>query len=631
MKRKISNFILKYFSIILALIFSINFVQIIIADELEKYKVKREEKFDFDVKPSVLKHENSYLISFTTKNYCDVSICVVNNEDKILRHIASGVLGDNAPAPFAKNSFKQEIKWDLKDDQGNYLKDLDNIKIQVSLGLKPEFERTLYWDPQKKLSYETPVIKATKEGVLVYNGAGVDHLLMYTHDGVYSKTIYPYQSDNLKNISDMLWQEFPQVGKVPKKHSFLMQTLLTSGNNAPDIMNIAEKDNAMHGTAATTIGVFGNKVALIKKSINRLTLNTEEEKFKKNGPIVTNFTAVNPNTPFYGPPLGDIYPKSVAFSPDGKWLYMSGYYHNIGDPAGADYNCLHGVTRIAYEKQDSLEIFLGKMSEKTDRYNNMKDAGDDNEHFTCATSVACDKEGRIYVADYMNQRIQIFTPEGKFLKSIKTEYPAKIQIHPETNEIYVFSLLIRNPKITYELLKNFNPCLMVYGSFANPNLKNKYEMPYLKSGSIAGTRGGLEGSSVQVELDLWLDQPKLWVCTATSLFYSFDKKAFNSEGVGISIYQLKDNKWEVQTKFEDSIKANLGAVRNPNDFPQVQNLYVNQQTGLLYIGEPDTVQNFSTLVEVNPFSGKCKTIPLPFQTVEMGFDLRLMEKILYPI
>jgi len=38
------------------------------------------------------------------KGYCDVAVSIVDEGGKILRHLGAGVLGKNAPAPFAKNS-----------------------------------------------------------------------------------------------------------------------------------------------------------------------------------------------------------------------------------------------------------------------------------------------------------------------------------------------------------------------------------------------------------------------------------------------------------------------------------------------------------------------------------------------
>jgi len=580
------------------------------ADELEKYKVKRQEVFEFDIPPTIKKVDDTFVVSFKVKSKCDVTVKIVSKNNIIVRHLANGLLGENAPSPLVKNSLQQDLIWDLKDDQGKYVDNLEDYNLQICLGLKPEFERTLYWDPQRKLSIDTPVVKAIKEGVLIYNGKGVDHLIMVNRSGEYLKSIYPYPRDVVENISDMQWNDFPQGGRFPKKYSLLMQTLLTSGNNSyEDIIN-GDKHGAMHGTAATAIGVHGDKVCLVKKSINRLTIGTIEKPLKRNGPIVTNFTAENPNSPFYGPKIGEIYPKSVAFSPNGKWVYLAGYYHMIGDPRGTDdHNCLHGVTRVAYDQDTPYEVFLGKMTERTNRSNNMKDAGSENGQFTCATSVACDKEGRIYVSDYMNNRIQIFTEEGKFIKSIQTPYPTKIVFHPTNGDMYVLSWVINNPKLKDFL--NFKPALHIYGSFDNPELKNKYDLPFLKSARNlnAMPNGGVEGSEVQAELDLWGETPTLWASSAR-----------NNSLSGLHIYQLKNNLWELKTNLGESVSVNLGSPKAPIEYPQVQNLYVSEKSGNLYIGEPDQRQNFSTLIEVNPLTGKTKEIKLPYQVVDVAFD-----------
>ena len=66
-----------------------------------------------------------------------------------IRHLASGVLGPNAPEPFAKNSKAQTIVWDGKNDQGRYVEEKDEVVVRVSLGLKRQFERALFWHPKK--------------------------------------------------------------------------------------------------------------------------------------------------------------------------------------------------------------------------------------------------------------------------------------------------------------------------------------------------------------------------------------------------------------------------------------------------------------------------------------------------
>ena len=67
--------------------------------------------------------------------------------------------------------------------------------------------------------------------------------------------------------------------------------------------------------------------------------------------------------------------------------------------------------RMDYAKNDAPVVFVG--SRKHGEY------GKDSAHFTMPTSVACDKEGRVYVSDYWNNRVQVFSPQGRSLRIIE--------------------------------------------------------------------------------------------------------------------------------------------------------------------------------------------------------------------
>jgi len=118
---------------------------------LEEFKVKRETVFAFAKKPTVTREGDRISIAFESRGFCDATISIENAKGRIVRHLACGVLGLNAPEPFRKNSKKQVVVWDSKDDQGIYVKDKDALRIRVSLGLNPRFERTLFWSPKKRI------------------------------------------------------------------------------------------------------------------------------------------------------------------------------------------------------------------------------------------------------------------------------------------------------------------------------------------------------------------------------------------------------------------------------------------------------------------------------------------------
>ena len=161
-----------------------------VASDLDEFKVKRRGPFEFAQKPVVSRRRDAVTVRFEAKAYCDATVAIEDDEGKIIRHLASGVLGKNAPAPFQKNSLKQTLVWDGKNDQGVYIDDKERISVRVSLGLKPQFERTLYWTPKKRHSGLPPIMRATPEGVYVYDsGSSIDHVRFFDHKGDYVRTV----------------------------------------------------------------------------------------------------------------------------------------------------------------------------------------------------------------------------------------------------------------------------------------------------------------------------------------------------------------------------------------------------------------------------------------------------------
>ena len=73
-------------------------------DAFQEFKVKRKNVFEFTKKPELIEEKNKTTITFAVKDYCDVTVAIENVDGKILRHLASGVLGAKAPVPFLKNS-----------------------------------------------------------------------------------------------------------------------------------------------------------------------------------------------------------------------------------------------------------------------------------------------------------------------------------------------------------------------------------------------------------------------------------------------------------------------------------------------------------------------------------------------
>jgi len=97
---------------------------------------EREEVFEFSEKPSVKRDQDKWVITFASKGKCDATVAILDKDGKVVRHLASGVLGRNAPYPFQQDSLAQTIEWDgLTDD---FREAPAGCRVRVSLGLKAE-------------------------------------------------------------------------------------------------------------------------------------------------------------------------------------------------------------------------------------------------------------------------------------------------------------------------------------------------------------------------------------------------------------------------------------------------------------------------------------------------------------
>jgi hypothetical protein len=163
----------------------------------------------------------------------------------------------------------------------------------------------------------------------------------------------------------------------------------------------------------------------------------------------------------------------LAVSRDGKRMYMLGM-GQTGKRRGAGAGA---VFRFDPNGRDMAKVFCG----------NMKAPGSDNDHFNDPTDVCLDAEERLYVADRFNNRIQVFSSDGGYLKSVKVGAPRGVQVHHETGEMYVLHSGHRRGKSTSRVTK--------FSAF--PALKARFSQDDMPGAVFA--------------LDSWVSPPRLWI------------------------------------------------------------------------------------------------------------------------
>ena len=100
----------------------------------------------FTKKPVVTKAGDKAQVNFTVNRETDVTVYIDDAKGNVIRHLVSGVLGTNAPAPLKSNSLSQAIEWDGLADYGKPAEG-GPFKVRVALGLGAKYERAIRVNP----------------------------------------------------------------------------------------------------------------------------------------------------------------------------------------------------------------------------------------------------------------------------------------------------------------------------------------------------------------------------------------------------------------------------------------------------------------------------------------------------
>ena len=163
----------------------------------------------------------------------------------------------------------------------------------------------------------------------------------------------------------------------------------------------------------------------------------------------------------------------LAASPDGKTIYISNVT-GLGSH-GQDSVCAVFARSLDTDKDKPGRVFAGAL----------KKPGADNAHLNGPLGIDCDKQGRVYVADSRNNRIQVFSSNGTYLKTIKIDRPDLIAVHKKSGAIYVTHEARVRGRTTTRVTKLI--------SFSDPT--EAFHM---------------DGMTGMMALDSWSTSPRLW-------------------------------------------------------------------------------------------------------------------------
>ncbi|MDD4889283.1 MAG: hypothetical protein PHU85_05085 [Phycisphaerae bacterium] len=364
----------------------------------------------------VAKAADAVTISFAVTAATDVEVAILDAKGRIVRHLAAGLLGKNAPPPLAKDSLAQQLTWDGKDDLGKAPAGGPfSVRVRANSGAK--LDKQLGWDGQT-LGPIISIVAGAKGELYVLAGSAVGQgrtdLRVFDRDGKYLRTIMPYPDS------------------TPPERAKSVGQLEVDGRRIPIVFN-----GHGHNLSPLTVAMPRQNMAWNPKGwvVAASSWATPSEHglprhllaFDPRGGAPAGMSFVGPEL---RPPTGITWGKGegddpcfdhLAASPDGKWLYYtpSTFYSE------------HAVYRLAWGEDHGAGMEAGW-------FGFANRPGGDDTHLNGPAGLAVDSAGRVYVCDRGNNRVAVVSPEGKLLGSIAVDDPEQIAVHPATGEIYVF-------------------------------------------------------------------------------------------------------------------------------------------------------------------------------------------------
>ena len=392
----------------------------------------------FTKKPVATKVGDTVRIDFATDRECDVAVYIEDAGGKIVRHLAAGVLGKNAPEPFKANSLDQSIVWDGKDDDGRDTgvggqgsgvgkgeksptpeprAPIPAFKVRVGLGMHASYSGIAFADPTKAGPNRIDTVAGLATGpdgrlYVIDRWAGLawwstQKIHVLRRDGAYEQTIKPF-SPNLAA------DKVKAVGAFVNSFGAINPLIYRAEGTAFYPQEEVAQQPAIIGDGA------GSRIVLATRS------NVSAYDSPRFHLAMLGIDGSVPEGGFDGPALKTAWAATpcLAATADGKGVYVAGVKQA---------NSKQSANAIYYAKlpdRGPLEPFFGDPAV----------ADKDNAHLSDPRGVAADGRGHVLVADFGNDRVVVLNEKDKsFAGSFAVEAPSWVAANPKTGAIYVAS------------------------------------------------------------------------------------------------------------------------------------------------------------------------------------------------
>lgn len=382
-------------------------------------RTPRKVKAAFQRPPQVKTDREKAIIEFSVQDFVDARVTVLDEKGEAVRHLAGGMLGKNAPAPFTAGSLEQKVEWDFKDDFGKPV-GTGEYKVAVDLGMKAAFDKVLYGEPNRLSLVQGLCVD--KEGVVYVltrdSDRGrtghyhVSNIVAFDREGRFVRHVLPFPA--------RLPADSVRGARVLKQPDGRWMPVVYQGMLHPFVPQMGS--------------LFAQKPAVTNSGRLVMANSLHEAEMRVPKRLLLIGTDGSVPEDYLGPLMGrEPYTgrSSIALSPDDKYAYVTGtagryVYSGKSHQVVYRFNLKDGNPPLQGEFP---KPFIGEFEV----------SGSDNDHFNNPSGIAVDGEGNVLVADTGNDRIAVFDECGSFLRSIAVKNPLEIEVHRKNGAIYVLS------------------------------------------------------------------------------------------------------------------------------------------------------------------------------------------------
>ncbi len=370
---------------------------------------------EFAQEPLVTRANGRWRVEFALRDETDVAVQVEDKAGTIVRRLAAGVLGTNAPAPLRAGTLTQSLEWDGKDDAGHDAGP-GPFRIRVSAGLTARYDGMAFGSENRPDTLTNVIglgagpdgrvyVLSARWNRIWWRGTAVH---VFRRTGEYERTIKPFPG-----------------GLPPDRVKALTPYVTESGFPNPVIYRVLamsfypNEDLAQH----MAVGPDGNLHLAVRMASYRPPADKWLASLAPDGGTAYDVYAggLLPSDTS----AGDLF---LAVAPDGGSVWAIGLERGTGGKKSSDRPNRPVVYRIALPERDKAESVFGNAAE----------AGSGKERLDDPRGLAFDGKGRVFVADRGNNRVVVLDAEtGAFRGAFEAPSPGWVGAHRITGAVYV--------------------------------------------------------------------------------------------------------------------------------------------------------------------------------------------------